>query len=229
MVTFRPELNEQDQEWIIEQRLFFVGTAPLSSSGRVNLSPKGYDAFRILSPKKVAYLELTGSGIETVAHLHENGRITIMFAAFEGAPKILRLWCKGTVHPAGSNEFDKFQKVLFPDFIGQVGVRSIITADIIEVGQSCGFGVPLYEYKEPRQVLLNYLAKKNNKKIEEYWEEKNSKSIDGIPSQLTQRNPSGRLFYRFHSWRDSVGPLALGIIAGSIITVGVMKSCGLAK
>jgi Pyridoxamine 5'-phosphate oxidase len=229
MVTFRPELTEQDQDWINQQKLFFVGTAPLSSSGRVNLSPKGYDAFRILSPKKIAYLELTGSGIETVTHLHENGRITIMFSAFEGAPKIIRLWCKGTVHPAGSNEFVKLQKELFPDFIDKVGVRSIITGDILEIGQSCGFGVPLYEYKEPRQVLLNYLAKKTPEAIETYWEDKNSKSIDGIPSQLTRSNPSGWLLYKLHSCRDAVGPLALGIIAGSVITVGVMKSYGLAK
>jgi hypothetical protein len=229
MVTFRPELTDEDQAWINEQKLFFVSSAPLSSSGRVNLSPKGYDAFRILSPKQIAYLDMTGSGVETIAHLHENGRITIMFSAFEGAPKIVRLWCKGTVHLSGSLAFQNLQEVHFPGFADQSGVRSIIVGDILEVGQSCGFGVPLYEFKESRQVLLNYWRKKKPEQIKDYWETKNSKSIDGIPSLLTSKSPSTWIQMKLNSWEDSIRPLVVGIAAGSIITVGVMKFHSLSK
>jgi hypothetical protein len=230
MVKFRPELTDQDQAWIKEQKLFFVGSAPLSGSGRVNLSPKGYDAFRILTPKKISYLDLTGSGVETITHLHENGRITIMFAAFEGSPKIIRLYCKGTVHLAGSDEFIKLLTEQFPDFINRVGVRSIIIGDIIELGQSCGFGVPLYEFKQSRQVLLNYLNKKTPESVEQYWDEKNIKSIDGIPSLIRRTSStSAWLRYKLNTWRDSVGALALGTMAVSVITVGVMKSYNLTQ
>jgi hypothetical protein len=230
MVTFRPALTDEDQKWINQQKLFFVGSAPLSSAGRVNVSPKGYDAFRILSPKRIAYLDMTGSGVETITHLHENGRMTIMFAAFEGSPKIVRLWCKGTVHVAGTKEFDELQKKIFPDFVGTVGVRSIIAGDILEVGQSCGFGVPLYEFKEQRKVLLNHWGKKSTDAIECYWADKNAASIDGIPSLLRQsQSPATWIRTKLNSWQDSVGPLAMGLVAGAVIAVGVMKSYGHAK
>jgi hypothetical protein len=228
MGVFRPELNDEDQKWIKQQQLFYVGSAPLTSSGRVNLSPKGYDAFRILSTKKIAYLDMTGSGVETITHLNENGRLTIMFCAFEGAPKIVRLWCKGTVHPNGSQEFQSLRSELFPDFSNQSGVRSIIVGDILEVGQSCGFGVPLFEFKEKRQVLLNYWGKKKPEQCVEYWTTRNCTSIDGIPSQLSQSTTSW-VQAKLHTWRDSVGPLAMGLIAGSVITVAVMKSSAVSK
>ncbi|KAG2185806.1 hypothetical protein INT43_002243 [Umbelopsis isabellina] len=228
MPTFRPELNDEDQKWIKQQQLFFVASAPLTSSGRVNMSPKGYDSFRILSPKKVAYLDISGSGIETITHLNENGRLTFMFCAFEGAPKILRLWCKGSVHPNGSKKYQTLLPELFPDFADQGGVRSIIVGDILEISLSCGFGVPLYEFKEKRQVLLNYWGKKKPEQITEYWAEKNATSIDGIPSQLSQSTKSW-LQTKLHIWRDSVGPLSMGLIAGSVITVAVMKSGAVSK
>ncbi|KAJ2957401.1 hypothetical protein NQZ79_g6908 [Umbelopsis isabellina] len=228
MGAFRPELNDEDQKWIKQQQLFFVASAPLTSFGRVNLSPKGYDSFRILSSKKIAYLDMSGSGVETITHLNENGRLTVMFCAFEGAPKIVRLWCKGTVHPNASKEFQILQPELFPDFANQTGVRSIIVGDILEVGISCGFGVPLYEFKEKRQVLLKYWGKKKPEQVTEYWATKNCTSIDGIPSQLSQSTTSW-LQAKLHAWRDSVGPLAMGLIAGSVITVAVMKSGAISK
>lgn len=175
-------ITDELQKFIVQQRLFFVATAPLSATGRVNLSPKGMDSFRILSPNRVAYLDLTGSGNETSAHLSENGRITFMFCAFEGAPLILRLYGTGfTVLP----QSDDWQALasLFPDI---PGVRQIIVADIDRVQTSCGHGVPFYEYQEERDNLVKWANKKGEDGLRAYQQEKNRVSIDGLPTPLGQ-------------------------------------------
>ena len=171
-----PEL----QSFIHHQHLFFVATAPMSSTGHVNLSPKGLDTFQILSPTQVAYLDLTGSGNETSAHLQENGRITFMFCAFQGAPKILRLYGSGrTVLPTHSDWPTLRQ--FFPDI---PGVRQIITADIERVQTSCGFGVPYYEHQGSRNTLIEWAEKKGDDGLQAYWRDKGQVSIDGLSTPL---------------------------------------------
>jgi hypothetical protein len=170
------------QQFIAQQHLFFVATAPLSPTGHVNLSPKGFDSFRILSPNRVAYLDLTGSGNETSAHLQENGRITFMFCAFQEPPCILRLYGQGMVVLPGDSDWESLY-ALFPAI---PGTRQIILADIDRVQTSCGLGVPLYEPVNQRQALAQWADKKGATGLRQYWEQKNVVSVDG---QLT---PLGR-------------------------------------
>ncbi|WP_414552326.1 pyridoxamine 5'-phosphate oxidase family protein [Anabaena sp. CCY 0017] len=173
-------ITEELQDFIASQHIFFVGSAPLSATGHVNLSPKGLECFRILSPHQVAYLDLTGSGNETSAHLQENGRITFMFCAFEEPPRILRLYGQGyTVLPDSPNW--KALSALLPQI---PGTRQIIVADIERVQTSCGMGVPLYEYQGQRQSLVNWASKKDEQGIQEYQQQKNIISIDGLPTPL---------------------------------------------
>ncbi|MGA7932976.1 MAG: pyridoxamine 5'-phosphate oxidase family protein, partial [Kovacikia sp.] len=149
-------ITDELQHFITAQSIFFVATAPLSQAGHVNLSPKGLDSFRILSPNRVAYLDLTGSGNETSAHLQENGRITFMFCAFQGPPSILRLYGRGdTVLPEDSR-WDALQ-ALFPP---TPGTRQIIVAEIDRVQTSCGTGVPLFEPVAQRDSLVKWAFKK---------------------------------------------------------------------
>ncbi|MBD2440171.1 pyridoxamine 5'-phosphate oxidase family protein [Nostoc sp. FACHB-110] len=170
------------QEFITAQQMFFVGSAPLSPTGHVNLSPKGLDCFRILSPNKVGYLDLTGSGNETSAHLQENGRITFMFCAFTEPACILRLYGKGSVILPNSPEWDSTYSV-FPQL---PGTRQIVVADIEIVQTSCGFGVPLYEYQGQRQVLVDWASKKGEEGVRKYQQKKNRISIDGLPTPLSE-------------------------------------------
>ncbi len=174
--SITPEL----QTFITAQSLFFVATAPLSSTGHVNLSPKGLDSFRLLSPNRVAYLDLTGSGNETSAHLLENGRITFMFCAFQGAPSILRLYGQGRVVLSGAGEWAD----LYPLFSPIAGVRQIIVADIDRVQTSCGLGVPLLEYQGQRSALVDWAEKKGEEGLAAYWQQKNLASVDGLPTPL---------------------------------------------
>ena len=142
--------------FIQAQPLFFVATAPLAADGHVNLSPKGLDCLRILSPQRVAYLDLTGSGNETSAHLLENGRITFMFCAFSGPPNILRLYGQGRTVLPGTAEWGELRP-LFPEHLG---VRQIIAAEISRVQTSCGYAVPLMDYVKPRDTLTRWAAAK---------------------------------------------------------------------
>ncbi|MBD2211549.1 pyridoxamine 5'-phosphate oxidase family protein [Nostoc linckia FACHB-104] len=174
-------ITDELQEFIVAQHLFFVGSAPLSPTGHVNLSPKGLESFRILSPNRVGYLDLTGSGNETSAHLQENGRITFLFCAFQEPAKILRLYGQGYTIVPGSPEWDAFAP-LFPPL---PGIRQIIIADIERVQTSCGFGVPLYEYQGQRQTLVNWATKKGEQGVKEYQQQKNLTSIDGLPTPLS--------------------------------------------
>ena len=170
------QLNEKLAKFIGRQHVFFVGTAPDSAAGHLNVSPKGLDTFRILGPNSVAYLDLIGSGIETVAHLRENGRITILFCAFEGRPLILRLHGRGRVVEPGEPAWEG----LIAEFPEYPGVRSVIVVDVERIADSCGFAVPMYEYRGERSQLTDYAAKRGRRGMETYKARENRASIDGI-------------------------------------------------
>jgi len=172
------------QSFIQAQPLFFVATAPLSEHGHVNLSPKGYDTFRILSSHQVAYLDLTGSGNETSAHLTENGRITFMFCAFRGTPQILRLYGKGETVLKGAERWDE----LMAHFPSYPGIRQIILVSIDRVQTSCGYGVPLMELQKDRETLTRWATSKGEEGLADYRNANNSKSLDGLSTPLAQQD-----------------------------------------
>ncbi|NKQ34201.1 MAG: pyridoxamine 5'-phosphate oxidase family protein [Chloroflexi bacterium] len=178
MAKFYEELTPQLQDFIARQHMFFVATAPVD--GRINLSPKGMDTFRALDANRVAFMNLTGSGNETAAHLAENGRITIMFCSFDEKPLILRLYGYGRALHQRDAEWDEYVG-LFPEKIGN---RNIILIDIKSAQTSCGFGVPFYEYLGDRDQLEKGDAKRGPDGIRQYWAEKNQVSIDGLPTHL---------------------------------------------
>jgi hypothetical protein len=171
------EIDATLRKFIEAQPMFFVATAPLAAEGHLNLSPKGLDAFRILGPKQVAYLDVTGSGVETIAHLKENGRIIFMFCAFQGPPKIVRLHGHGRAVEPATPEFS----TLAMHFPAYASVRSIIVADITRVADSCGYGVPLMKLEGTRQQHFAWAEKKGAEGLKTYRKEKNSRSIDGLP------------------------------------------------
>lgn len=173
-------ISDNLREFINEQHMFFVGTAPLSADGHVNISPKGLDCLRILNANKVAYLDLTGSGNETSAHLHENGRITFAFCAFKGAPNIVRLYGQGHVVLPETPEWDE----LISLFTMYPGARQIIVADIDRVQTSCGYAVPLFDYVAERDTLVRWAEAKGPDGLVAYREEKNSRSIDSMVTPL---------------------------------------------
>lgn len=162
-------------DWIGRQHLFFVATAP-RDEGHVNLSPKGHDTFRVLDERTVAYLDLTGSGIETVAHLRENGRLTIMFCAFEGPPQILRLYGRGEVVEPDDATFAE----LVATFPPLPGTRSVVVLHVDRISSSCGYSVPLYSYEGERDTLLEWAERKGPDGLDAYHTEKNALSIDGL-------------------------------------------------
>lgn len=171
-------LDDKLQAFIRAQKMFFVATAPLGGDGHVNVSPKGYDSFAILNEHEVAYLDLGGSGIETQAHVQENGRITIMFCAFEGAANILRLYGQGEAIDFDHPDFPEMMK-LFP---GYERARAVIRIRITRIQDSCGWGVPFYEFKGERDQLRRWV---DNIETDAEWRERryarNSESIDGLP------------------------------------------------
>ncbi|HEY4400967.1 MAG TPA: pyridoxamine 5'-phosphate oxidase family protein [Acidimicrobiia bacterium] len=169
-------ITDELAEFIAAQRVFFVATAP-TDGGHVNVSPKGLDTFAVLDPNAVAYLDLTGSGVETVAHLRENGRITIMFCAFDGKPNIVRLYGHGEVLPIGEPSAD----ALLPRFGAYPGARSVICVQVDRVSTSCGYGVPLLSYEGERDQLTTWADRRGPDGLVEYREEKNAVSIDGLP------------------------------------------------
>lgn len=180
MGKFFSEIQEQHQRFIENQRMFFVGTAPLSVDGHMNVSPKGKDSFRILSGNRVAYLDIVGSGNETSAHILENGRITLMFCAFEGPPNILRLYGRGYTVLPGDQEWAE----LSVHFKLMPAMRQIIVADIDMVQTSCGFSVPLYSYLGERDHAEKWAEHKGADGLELYKAEKNQVSLDGLPTAL---------------------------------------------
>lgn len=180
MAKFQEELNETLIKFIKEQKMFFTATAP--NEGRINLSPKGIDTFRCLDNKTVAYLDLTGSGNETSAHIQQNGRMTIMFCSFTVKPLILRLYGQGEVVRIGSEKWD----ILIPNFMRDFGERQIILLHIDSLQTSCGFGVPIYELVEERDTLIDWAEGKDEEKLKDYWRAKNLQSIDGLPTNLLE-------------------------------------------
>lgn len=169
-------LDDSTISFIRSQAMFFVASAPLDAAGHVNISPKGLDTFRVLDSTRIAYLDLTGSGVETIAHIKENGRVTIMFCAFDGPPKILRLHGRGRVIEAEDKEFNEL-RLAFPDFDG---VRSVIVVEVTRVSESCGFGVPLFKYAGERSQLETWAKHKGPEGLKTYRENKNRSSIDGL-------------------------------------------------
>jgi hypothetical protein len=172
-------IDERLEAWIARQRMFFVGTAP-SDGGHVNVSPKGpIETLRVLDGRTVAYLDLVGSGAETIAHLRENGRIVIMLCAFEGGPRIVRLHGHGEVVDADAVEFP--DATALPE-----QHRTVIRVDVERIADSCGFGVPLMEYvgerSQSRAWAQSKLAKQGPGALEDYKAEKNALSIDGLPA-----------------------------------------------
>ena len=177
MGKIHAEIDEQIHKVIQAQRVFFVATAPLASEGNINLSPKGLDTFRILGPRTVAYLDVIGSGVETIAHLKENGRIVLMFCNFEGPPPIVRLHGRGRVVEPPAPEFP----ALASQFPRYETTRAIIVVDVTRVSNSCGFGVPLLRYQEDRDQHFRWAQKKGPEGLRAYKQEKNRHSIDGLP------------------------------------------------
>lgn len=172
------EISPDTAAWIDRQHLFFVASSPMAADGHINLSPKGGDSFRVLGPNDVAYLDLTGSGVETIAHLRENGRIVVMFCAFEGSPRIVRLHGRGTVVQRGEPDFNGLASA-FPD---HPGARAVIRIAVARVSDSCGYAVPLMDYREERTVLDKWSERKGVEGMEEYRRQINTASIDGLPA-----------------------------------------------
>ena len=171
-------IDDRLADFLRAQHVFFVATAPLDRDGHVNCSPKGLDTLAVLGPHAVAYLDLTGSGVETIAHLRENGRITLTFCAFEGPPKIVRLHGRGTVVEPGDARFADL-RARFP--AQHDGVRSVIAIDVERVSDSCGYGVPRYEFTGERTQLPEWTRRKGPEGLVAYRADKNRASIDGLP------------------------------------------------
>jgi len=169
-------LDDKLITFIEAQKMFFVATAPRSNEGHVNVSPKGYDCFKIINPTTAAYLDLGGSGIETLAHLRENGRITIMFCAYEGKANIVRLYGTGTAVNFDEPGFAE-ALALFPNY---KRARSIITINITRIADSCGFGVPFYDFIGERDQLMRSANHRSDKDWKEHRYMRNPKSIDGL-------------------------------------------------
>ncbi|KAF8223592.1 hypothetical protein L208DRAFT_1381404 [Tricholoma matsutake] len=201
MGKFFDEIPQFLIEWIVKQKMFWVASAPLSSTGFVNVSPKGVEgSFHLVSPTQVWFEDLTGSGVETIAHLRENGRITVLFSAFEGPPRIVRIFGKGHVYEFGTPEYEEF----LPASKRKLGSRSVIMIDVLKVGSSCGYAVPFYTFEGQRSRLLEWSVTKELVDIEaesghdvgecpprpenglkEYWMVDNAKSLNGLPGVLS--------------------------------------------
>ncbi len=174
------EIDDGLKAWIEKHQMFFVSTAPQSPEHHLNTSPKGLDTFRILGPNRGDYLDFTGSGIETIAHLRENGRILIMMSAFEGVPNIVRLYGRGRVHFESSEEF----KSLVSNFNEYPGTRAVIDVEVHRISDSCGYAVPLYSFQGHRETLSKWAQQKGAEGVKEYQQGKNLMSIDGLPGML---------------------------------------------
>jgi len=167
--------------FIDQQKMFFVATAPLTPDGHINLSPKGLaGTFAIVDERTIAYLDLTGSGVETIAHLRENARICVMFCAFEGPPRIVRVHGTGDVVEPNDEDFARL-RAHFDDYSG---VRSIIRVRADRISDSCGYGVPLYDYKGERDQLQRWADRKGEDGVAQYRRDNNAESLDGLPSLL---------------------------------------------
>jgi hypothetical protein len=177
-----PEITDKLKKFIDEQKIFFVATATAES--RINISPKGMDSLRVLGPNRVAWLNVTGSGNETAAHVQEKPRMTLMFCAFEASPMILRLFGHARVVHKNDPEWDELVAVFKPI----PGARQVFDLTVDLVQTSCGMGVPLFEYVGDREQLINWAVKKGEAGIKQYWEDKNQVSLDGRPTRIMEKN-----------------------------------------
>ena len=178
MSKFYTELDEKLREFITNQKIFFVGTA--DTDGRVNVSPKGLDSLEILNSNQLIWLNLTGSGNETAAHMLEQPRMTLMFCSFEGKPLILRVYGKARAIHARDEEWAEWS-ALFPEY---PGARQIFLLDVDSAQTSCGFAVPNYQYQEDRGELVDWTEKIGDEGVKNYWKKNNQTSIDGKPTNL---------------------------------------------
>jgi Pyridoxamine 5'-phosphate oxidase len=181
-------IDEQLERWIFRQSMFFVGSAPLDADGHVNVSPKGpIDSLKVLTPTSVAYLDLIGSGAETIAHVRENGRIVIMLCAFEGPPRIVRLHGRGEVIPASEERFGDLMRLGgFAEPAMPQSRRAIVLVEVDRIADACGYGVPVMKLEGNRPHMDLWAAKKvrvgGPEALLEYQREKNARSIDGLPA-----------------------------------------------
>ena len=182
MAKFNTKITTRVNQFIAAQKVFFVATAP--KNGRINLSPKGMDSFRVLNENRVAWLSVTGSGNETSAHLLDDNRITIMFCAFDGAPNILRLYGHAKEVLPEDSEWDE----LISQFPKLSGTRQIFDVTVETTQNSCGMSIPFYEYKEERNELLDWASEIGENGIKQYWNAKNQKSIDGLETKLKEQS-----------------------------------------
>ena len=180
MAKFYTKITSRLQKFIKNQKIFFVATAP--NSGRINLSPKGMDSFRVMNENRVLWLNVTGSGNETAAHLLENNRITIMFCSFEKTPNILRLYGSGKEIKPNDKNWDEVVS-LFPK---TPGTRQIFDIKIESAQTSCGMSIPFFEYKGERNSLNEWAEEKGEKEIKQYWKDRNQISIDGLPTKILE-------------------------------------------
>jgi hypothetical protein len=173
-----PHITDELRTLIARQHIFFVATAPSGADGHVNVSPKGHaDTFAVLDETTVAYLDLTGSGVETIAHLRDNGRITLMFCTFDGQPDIVRLFGTGRVLVPGDAGYDEVAAA----FPSRPGARAVIVVDVHRVSTSCGFAVPTYDYTGDRDLLHQWADARDDEKLRNYRATRNATSIDGLP------------------------------------------------
>lgn len=176
------EISDTLKQFIEDQKVFFVGTATADS--RVNISPKGMESLRVLDKNRIVWLNVTGSGNETAAHIQESPRMTIMFAAFEGSPMILRLYGNAKVIHRNDPQWQE----LFSLFNPIPGARQVFDLAVDLVQTSCGTGVPFFDYVEEREQLKNWAVKKGEEGIKEYWEKRNQVSLDGKPTNIMRKN-----------------------------------------
>lgn len=176
------EIDERIQKWIRRQHMFFVATAPLAADGLINCSPKGLDTLSVLGPRQLGYLDLGGSGIETVAHVRENQRIVIMLCAFDGPPKIYRFYGRGSIVEPHDSRFEELQ-AKFP--AQPSTARNIVLVDVDRIRDSCGYGVPEYEFRRHRDSLHSWIAAKTDAEMRDYRRQKNNASLDGLPGLST--------------------------------------------
>lgn len=180
MATVYPEIDDKLRDWLLAQPVFFVGTASADVAGHVNVSPKGMaGTFAVLGPRSVGYLDYFGSGIETIAHLRQNGRVVIMCCAFAGPPKVVRLHGRGRVVLPEDLEFGALRSQFAKS--RDLGMRSIVVIDLDRISDSCGWSVPLMDYVGDRDVLDQSQQRRTPEYFAEYAAAKNAESIDGIP------------------------------------------------
>lgn len=182
MATQYPEISDKIKDFIQQQKIFFVASATADS--RINLSPKGMDSLKVISKNRVAWLNVTGSGNETAAHVQQSPRMTIMFTAFEGSPMILRLYGNARVIHKNDSQWDELYSLFDPI----PGARQIFDLDVDLVQTSCGMAVPFFDYVEDRELLREWATKKGDDAVKQYWTDKNQLSIDGIETHIVEKS-----------------------------------------